>query len=114
MKTTINQYFKDRKKEDYQRDDYDSFLKKIKFSFELPSIHIAGSNGKGQTANFVASIYQKAGYKVGLFTSPYFLSPTETIKNNNSNISESEMAKIIDEYTKLFDKYFLLHLLVHG
>ena len=55
---------------DYQRDDFDDFLKKVKFSFNIPAIHIAGTNGKGSTANYIASIYQSAGYKVGLFTSP--------------------------------------------
>ena len=39
--------------------------KKLKF------IHIAGTNGKGSTAAMSASILQQAGYKVGLYTSPY-------------------------------------------
>ena len=72
----IKKYFFDVRKDDYQRDNYDKFLRKVSFDFNLPSIHIAGSNGKGQTATFIASIYQKAGYKVGLFTSPYFKNPS--------------------------------------
>ena len=62
-----------REGEDYQRDNFDDFLKKIKFSFSLPAIHIAGTNGKGSTASYISSIYKKAGYKVGLFTSPALL-----------------------------------------
>lgn len=107
MKTTIKQYFENRRKDDYQRENYDSFLGKVKFSFNIPSIHIAGSNGKGQTASFISSIYEKAGYKVGLFTSPYFISPTENIKINSININESKFEKYIDNYSKLFDKYKL-------
>ena len=107
MKTTIKQYFENRRKDDYQRENYDSFLKKVKFSFAIPSIHIAGSNGKGQTASFISSIYVEAGYKVGLFTSPYFASPCESIKVSNNEISEKEMSDIIDEYLHLFDKFKL-------
>lgn len=107
MKTTIKQYFEDRRKDEYQRENYDTFLRKVKFNFDMPSIHIAGSNGKGQTANYIASIYSQVGYKVGLFTSPYFSSPCESIRVNNTQISEEEMSKIIDEYYKLIDKYEL-------
>ena len=37
---------------------------------ELPIIHIAGTNGKGSTAKMTATVLEKAGYRVGLFTSP--------------------------------------------
>ena len=69
-------------RESYQRDDFDAFLKSVKFSFNLPAIHIAGTNGKGSTAIYLASIYQKAGYKVGLFTSPALIKNNEMISSN--------------------------------
>ena len=40
---------------------------------QLKSIHIAGTNGKGSTANFISSVLQEAGYKVGLYTSPHLI-----------------------------------------
>ena len=64
------------------------------------SIHIAGTKGKGSTAAMIASILTRAGYKVGLYTSPYILSPTECIKINNRDISKekfSELAVLIKE-----------------
>lgn len=39
----------------------------------LPTIHIAGTKGKGSTATYIAEILREAGYRVGLFTSPHFL-----------------------------------------
>lgn len=103
----IKKYFNDVRKDDYQRDNYDKFLRKVSFDFNLPSIHIAGSNGKGQTATFIASIYQKAGYKVGLFTSPYFKTPCESIVINQVVISEEEFENYVKKYDKYFSKYSL-------
>ena len=37
----------------------------------LKFVHVAGTNGKGSTCSFLASVLQKAGYKTGLYTSPY-------------------------------------------
>ena len=39
----------------------------------LPTIHIAGTKGKGSTANYLSEILRAAGFRVGLFTSPHFL-----------------------------------------
>ena len=40
---------------------------------QFPSIHIAGTNGKGSTAAMIASILHEAGYDVGLYTSPHLI-----------------------------------------
>ena len=45
----------------------------------LKTIHIAGSNGKGSTSSFIASILQESGYKIGLYTSPHFVKFNERI-----------------------------------
>ena len=92
---------------DYQRDNFDSFLKKIKFSFNLPAIHIAGTNGKGSTANYIASIYQSAGYKVGLFTSPELYEINEMIRVNGVEISDQEIKDIISDKKKEINKFEL-------
>ncbi len=44
-----------------------------------PAIHIAGTNGKGSTAAYLSSIFQKAGYLVHLYTSPHLLQFNERI-----------------------------------
>jgi len=49
-------------------------------------VHVAGTNGKGSTCAFVAQILQDAGYKVGLFTSPYIITFEERIRVNGQNI----------------------------
>ena len=60
----------------------------------LPCIHIAGTNGKGSTAAFISSILSKAGYRVGLYTSPHLISFTERIKINNREISKSDVIRL--------------------
>ena len=62
----LKEYFDSLDRGDYQRENFDDFLKKVSFSYSIPSIHIAGSNGKGTTANYLANIYRAHGLKVGL------------------------------------------------
>ena len=100
-------YLKNKRSSNYDRDNFDAFLKKVSFSYDVPSIHVGGTNGKGQTCSYIASIYKEAGYKVGLYTSPYTLEPTETIQINGESISKETFEKYINEYKKLFDKYNL-------
>ncbi|MDB5242580.1 MAG: dihydrofolate synthase, partial [Spirosoma sp.] len=47
---------------------------------QFRSIHVAGTNGKGSTSHMLAAIYQAAGYRVGLYTSPHLKSFTERIR----------------------------------
>jgi dihydrofolate synthase / folylpolyglutamate synthase len=54
----------------------------------LKCVHLAGTNGKGSTSSFIASILQEAGYKVGLFTSPHLYDFRERIRINGECISE--------------------------
>ena len=61
---------------------------------ELRFIHVAGTNGKGSTASMLSSILIKAGYNVGLFTSPYVEVFNERIKLNGENISDRELAEV--------------------
>ena len=55
---------------------------------KLKFIHVAGTNGKGSVCNFLYNIYQKAGYKVGLFTSPHLIDFRERIVVGKENISK--------------------------
>lgn len=62
---------------------------------KLKFIHIVGTNGKGSTCAMLAEILKCAGYKVGLFTSPFIELFNERIKINGENISDSEIAEYI-------------------
>ena len=92
---------------DYQKDNFSHFLKKVGFKYNVPSIHIAGTNGKGSTATYIARIYQEAGYKVGLFTSPYFYDVNEMIEINGESIKDEEIKKYVDDNKKLIEKFSL-------
>ncbi|OFY72164.1 MAG: dihydrofolate synthase [Bacteroidetes bacterium RIFCSPLOWO2_12_FULL_37_12] len=63
---------------------------------KFKSIHVAGTNGKGSTCHFLASIFQTAGYKTGLFTSPHLKSFRERIKINGIPIEESEVVEFVN------------------
>jgi dihydrofolate synthase/folylpolyglutamate synthase len=65
---------------------------------DLKTFHIAGSNGKGSTSSFIASILMEAGYKTGLYTSPHFVKYNERIKINNIMISDEFIAEFFSEY----------------
>ena len=64
---------------------------------KLKSFHIAGSNGKGSTASFMASILMEVGYKVGLYTSPHFVKFNERIRINGVMIKDEYVAKFVTE-----------------
>lgn len=61
----------------------------------LRLVHIAGTNGKGSTAAYISGILIEAGYKTGLFTSPYITDITEMLQIDRHNISEGDFANII-------------------
>jgi dihydrofolate synthase/folylpolyglutamate synthase len=61
---------------------------------EVQALHIGGTNGKGSTAAMMASILQKEGYRVGLYTSPHLIRFTERIKVNGKEIDKKEVAAL--------------------
>ncbi len=58
----------------------------------LKAVHVAGTNGKGSVCAMTASVLQQAGYKVGLFTSPYLVDFRERFQVNGEYISEGAYA----------------------
>lgn len=62
------------------------------------SIHIAGTNGKGTTSHVLASVFQEAGYKTGLYTSPHYKDFRERIKIDGKYISKSYLKSFIQKY----------------
>lgn len=91
----------------YDRENYDKYLKAHKFSFEIPSIHITGTNGKGSTANYIYNIFLKAGYKVGLYSSPYLNSVDEMVSINGKYIAKTEYFALFSELKEDFEKFNL-------
>jgi dihydrofolate synthase / folylpolyglutamate synthase len=60
----------------------------------VPVVHVVGTNGKGSTSAFLASILSAAGYRVGLFTSPHLISFTERIRIDGEEITEEEVSDL--------------------
>ena len=69
---------------------------------DFPSIHIAGTNGKGSTANILASVFHEAGYKTGLYTSPHLLDFRERIRINGEMISEEAVVEFVEKFSEQF------------
>lgn len=57
----------------------------------LKFVHVAGTNGKGSTCAYLASILQAAGLRTGLFTSPYLIAFEERIRVDGANISADDL-----------------------
>lgn len=71
---------------------------------KLQTFHVAGSNGKGSTCSFIASVLQEHGFKVGIYTSPHFLRFNERIRINGKEISGNEIIKFLEKNKKYIDK----------
>jgi len=70
----------------------------------LKYIHIAGTNGKGSVAAFTNSVLIEAGYRVGLYTSPYLEKFEERIRINNQCISEEDVARLAEMVKEKVDE----------
>lgn len=71
---------------------------------KLKYIHVAGTNGKGSFCAMTDSILRHAGYKVGLFTSPYILEFNERMRINGENISDAELCELVELIKPVADK----------
>jgi dihydrofolate synthase / folylpolyglutamate synthase len=70
----------------------------------LKFLHIGGTNGKGSTAAFAASILQAAGCRVALYTSPYLLSFTNRMALNGRDISPAELVELVKQVRPLVEQ----------
>ena len=59
------------------------------------TVHIAGTNGKGSTSHALAAVFQSAGYKTGLYTSPHLKSFTERIRIDGKEITEDSVVEFV-------------------
>ena len=71
---------------------------------DLKLIHIAGTNGKGSTTSMITEILIGAGYKVGMYTSPFIEEFEERIQINRNNIPKEILATLMDEIKIAVDK----------
>lgn len=69
-----------------------------------PTIHIAGSNGKGSVALKIAKALELSGYKVGLYTSPHLFSPCERIMVDSVAIEKEELGEILQLCFEISDQ----------
>lgn len=67
-------------------------------------VHIGGTNGKGSTAAMLSSALRSAGFRIGLYTSPYLLSFTNRMAVNGSDIDHGELVDLVSEVRPMVEK----------
>ncbi|WP_376769493.1 bifunctional folylpolyglutamate synthase/dihydrofolate synthase [Paenibacillus plantarum] len=67
-------------------------------------IHVAGTNGKGSTCAYLASVLQACGYDVGTFTSPYLVRYTNRIQVNGADIEDDVLLRLVNEMKPIVDE----------
>ncbi len=93
-----------KKREDLSRIKNCVELLNIKIDYKI--IHIAGTNGKGSTANYIKNILKLENKYVGIFTSPYILFFNERIMINDRYISNSEIMYYLNKLYEFSNNYF--------
>ena len=71
---------------------------------KFKSIHVAGTNGKGSVSHMLASVFQSAGYKTGLYTSPHLIDFKERIKINRDEIEESWVIEFVEKIIPIIEE----------
>ena len=71
---------------------------------KYPTIHIAGTNGKGSTSHMLAAILQESGYTVGLYTSPHLKDFRERIRVNGVCVPEEFIVEFVDGQKSNIDR----------
>ncbi len=111
MFSTIEQaidWVTNRKKSDFPFSDFNAYLKeKGNPQYGLKCIHVAGTNGKGSTTNYLRNILQTAGYKVGSFTSPHLVTHLDRIRINDINIDSQYFLDMVNQYQKEWEEKHL-------
>lgn len=68
----------------------------------LKCVHLAGTNGKGSTANMIASVLQEAGYRTGLHTSPHLKDFRERFRVNGTMVPQEAVTRFVQEHQEEF------------
>ncbi len=86
-------------------DEFRDTLNKCHISMKQKNmIHIAGTNGKGSTVNYLRSILNAHGYTVGTFTSPYLICHNDRIRVDDRPISDEELLAYINQYYDVIEE----------
>ncbi|MGD9909300.1 MAG: folylpolyglutamate synthase/dihydrofolate synthase family protein [Candidatus Izemoplasmatales bacterium] len=73
---------------------------------QFKSIHVAGTNGKGSTANYLKNAYKQAGYRCGIYTSPYVVKFNERMGVGDEFISDEEVLNYANELLVLWNQVY--------
>ncbi|MEX0772603.1 MAG: folylpolyglutamate synthase/dihydrofolate synthase family protein [Balneolales bacterium] len=76
---------------------------------KIKAVHVAGTNGKGATCAMLSSVYSKAGYKAGLFTSPHLKNIHERFHINGQEIRDDELLMFFKEHGPLLERFSLTY-----
>ncbi len=71
---------------------------------QFKSVHIAGTNGKGSTSHALAAVFQQAGYKTGLYTSPHLIDFRERILINGIPVSQEWVVSFVAQHKALIEE----------
>jgi dihydrofolate synthase/folylpolyglutamate synthase len=79
----------------------DNYLLNPHSSYDI--IHVGGTNGKGSVCHLLAAIFQSAGYKVGLYTSPHLVDYRERIRVDGQMIPREYVVEFVDKHRAFFE-----------
>lgn len=92
-----------RQKKDLQA--FQAFVKQVcPKAFELPIIHVAGTNGKGSTVNYIRSMLNALGYRVGTLTSPALRIHFDRIRIDDEWMDSDTFLSLVNRYDDLWQK----------
>ena len=95
----VVQFMKQQKNRVYSLDNFKSYMQdRNNPQYQLPCIHIGGTNGKGSTTNYVKEVLRVAGYNVATFTSPPLYSRLDIIRINNICIDDDTMVRLVNRH----------------
>lgn len=69
-----------------------------------PTVHVAGTNGKGSVSAMLESIFRAAGYRTGLYTSPHLVKLGERVQVNRRILTEAELIRYTNELVPVADR----------
>lgn len=79
----------------------------------FPSIHVAGTNGKGSTSAMIAAALRRHGYRTGLYTSPHLIEPTERIRIDGEPVTRDLFVEAFNEVHEANESLISQGLLEH-
>lgn len=89
----------------FSLDHFKALLEKLgNPQYKLKTVHIAGTNGKGSTTDYLRSIIQTAGYTVGTFTSPHLEVHNDRIRVNNVFISDEDLLRYGNQFHEIIEE----------